>query len=179
MDIASKFCYFRRYAEIVSKNIFPVELYLVFFCVIYINLLRPLPPSFMTKNPGNNILELCNILVQVRFAASKISSIANLVNKLSHELPINLRQDLRKSGNIRRISNLGWGIAQCPVSFPGVELGQQQSKSTQKHILKFFSWSRFTGFLYFVPNILSRIESKQHAGEKANLYILVIKRSSY
>ena len=38
-------------------------------------------------------------------------------------------QDLRKKGNIRKISKLGWDIAQCPVSLPETKL----AIAVQKH----------------------------------------------
>ena len=49
---------------------------------------------YLTYNLGQNILELYNILVEIRLTASKtnvVSSIANLVYKLPHELPNELR----------------------------------------------------------------------------------------
>ena len=45
-------------------------------------------------NLGHNILELCNVLVQIRLTTSKTkrtSSIANLVYELHHKLPNDLR----------------------------------------------------------------------------------------
>ena len=49
---------------------------------------------YLTYNLGQNILELYNILVKIRLTTSKtnvVSSIANLVYKLPHELPNELR----------------------------------------------------------------------------------------
>ena len=43
-----------------------------------------------------------------------ISSITNLVYEIPHMLPSNLT-DLRRLGNIKKISNLGGDIAQCLV----------------------------------------------------------------
>ena len=49
-------------------------------------------------NPGHNVLELYNVLVQVRFVTTKNkSNITNLVHKLIHEMPIDVR--LRILGN--------------------------------------------------------------------------------
>ena len=51
-------------------------------------------------NPGHNILELYNILLQIRFTTSKRKfdiQYSNLVHELPHELPNNLR--LRILGN--------------------------------------------------------------------------------
>ena len=45
-----------------------------------------------------------------------ISSITNLVHELVPE-PLKT-QDLRKLGNIRKMSNLGGSAAQCPVFLP-------------------------------------------------------------
>ena len=71
-----------------------------------------------------------------------ISSIANLVNELHHELPNGgafvptqekkKTYDLRKSGNIRKTLNLGGDIAQRPVPAPEIKPWQQQSKKMQK-----------------------------------------------
>ena len=46
-------------------------------------------------------------------------------------------QNFRKLGTIRKFSNLGGDITQCPVSAPEIKLWQQQSKNTQKQILNF------------------------------------------
>ena len=62
-----------------------------------------------------------------------IPSIANLVYKLSHEL----LNDLRKLGNIRKISNLGGYRAQCLVSLQELRLCKKQLKNTEKQIPNF------------------------------------------
>ena len=52
------------------------------------------------ENIGHNILELCRLLVQINYSQIKgnlISSIANVVHKLPHWLPNDLR--LRNLGN--------------------------------------------------------------------------------
>ena len=84
-----------------------------------------------------------------------IFSIANLVYELPHELPSNLR--LRILGNIRKISNLGADIAQCPVSLPEIKLWQQQSKNIQKQISNFscpvqFYWISLFCSKYFAQD---------------------------
>ena len=61
-----------------------------------------------------------------------ISSITNLV--------YNVRLDLRKLENIRKISNLGVGIAQWLFSLQEIKVWQYQSKNTQRKVSDFF-WS--------------------------------------
>ena len=84
-----------------------------------------------------------------------VSGIKNLVQALSHEFQNNL--GLRISGNIRKISNLVGGIAQCPVSLPNIKLWQQQSKRSQERYQRFLVLTNFIGLLYLIPNILSWI----------------------
>ena len=51
-------------------------------------------PNTVLYNPGHNILELCNVLVEIRVAQVKrnlISSITNLVHELSFKLPNELK----------------------------------------------------------------------------------------
>ena len=110
-----------------------------------------------TYNLGHNILKFYNVSVPIRLTTSKgnvISSIRNLVYELPHELPNNLRlKDLSKEGNIRKISNLGG--AQSPPQ--KLNLGNSRQNTRKSRYQTFLALSSFTGFLYFVPNILSRI----------------------
>ena len=90
-----------------------------------------------------------------------ISSIANSVYELPHEVPNNKTQDLRKLGNIRKISNLGGHIAQCLVSLQEIRLWQQQLKYTQNLIPNFsflvqFYWISPFCSKYFVRDYLSK-----------------------
>ena len=48
-------------------------------------------------------------------------------------------------------------MCQCSVFLPEVKLWQQQSKTRKSRQETFLVLSSFTRFLYFVPNILSRI----------------------
>ena len=73
------------------------------------------PKILINCNPGHNILELCNILVQIRFTTSKMkldikySKLSiQVVSQVSKQLTI---YDLRKLENIRKISNFGGHIA--------------------------------------------------------------------
>ena len=50
----------------------------------------------------------------------------NLVHELPHELP-----NVRKLGNIRKMSNVGGDAAQCPVFLPEIKRLQSMSKNTQ------------------------------------------------
>ena len=83
-------------------------------------------------------LELYNILVQIRFITSKTKldiQQSKLGIRVASRAAERLKtQDLRKLGNIRKISNLSGYIAQCLVSLQKLRLCQQQLKNTQKHI---------------------------------------------
>ena len=82
-------------------------------------------------NLGQNILELYNVLVQVRISISKTKRDISVTNLLQ-ELPNDLR--LRILGKRETVGNSQiW----CPVFLPETKLWQQQSKSTQKQILSF------------------------------------------
>ena len=62
---------------------------------------------FWNYNSGHNILELYNILVPIRFATSK-RKLDILYSKLGIRVAERSKTyDLRKLGNIRKISNLG------------------------------------------------------------------------
>ena len=79
-------------------------------------------------------------IFQCRYNSQKvkgnlISSIANLVYELPHELLHDLI--LRILGNIRNISNLVRHIAQCLVSLQELRLCEQQLKNMQKQIPNF------------------------------------------
>ena len=67
-------------------------------------------------NPGHNILEFYNILVQVRFTTST-TKLEFQYSKLGIRVADRFKtKDIRKLGYIRKISNLARHIAQCPVS---------------------------------------------------------------
>ena len=52
-------------------------------------------------------------------------------------------QDLRKLGNIRKMSNLSADAAQCPVFLSEIKLGQQLSKNPQNQMTNFLSLVEF------------------------------------
>ena len=98
-----------------------------------------------------------------------ISNVANLVYQLPHDLRFKIfaargalvltqggekrLKILGKLGRIRKISNLGGHIAQCPVSFQEIRLWQQQLKNMQKHVSHVFPVQDFSiSFQYFVWN---------------------------
>ena len=58
------------------------------------------------------------------------------------------------------MSNLGGEAAYCPVSLPEIKSWQQLSKTCKIIYYIFEVLSDFTVFLYFLPNILSRIVDK-------------------
>ena len=87
----------------------------------------PSPQRFQgSYNPGHNVLELYNILVQIRFTTSKRKldiQYSKLGIRVASRVAERLKtQDLRKLGNIRKISNLGGHIAQCLVSLQELRL---------------------------------------------------------
>ena len=88
-----------------------------------------------------------------------ISSIANLVHKLPHELLNDVK--LMELGNIRKISNLGRHIALCLVSLQERRLCQQQLILRKNRIPNFSSPVQFYWIIpfcskYFVQDCLSR-----------------------
>ena len=103
-----------------------------------------------------------------------ITSIANLVYELPHELP----NYLRKLEKIRKTSYLGGHIAQCPVSLQEPRLCQQQLKNVQKYIpnvplLVQFYWITPFCFKYFVPNCSNVVFSDFLAAND-----IIVKRTS-
>ena len=115
-------------------------------------------------NLGYNILELYNVLVQIRLTTSKTkrdiqySKLAiRVASRVAERLKI---QDFRKQGNIRKILNLGGDIAQCPVLFSEINFGNSSKKRHKLRYQTFLFLSNFTGSLCLVPNILSKIVAK-------------------
>ena len=68
-----------------------------------------------SDNPGHNILELSNILVQIQFTTSKkelyIEYSKAGIGVASQVAELLKTWDFRKLGNIRKMSNLGGHIA--------------------------------------------------------------------
>ena len=107
----------------------------------------------LSYNLGHNILELYNILVQVRFTTSKTkldiwySKLSiRVASRVAEQRPLgggglcaHTRKkkdlDLRKLENIREISNLGGHISQRPVPPHNSRIRQQHSQYTEKQIL--------------------------------------------
>ena len=108
-------------------------------------------------NPGHNILELYNILVEIRFTTSK-TKLDIQYSKLDKELPYELSNDLRlrKLGSIQKISNLGGHIAQCLASLQELRTFQQQLKNTQKQIPNFSSPLQFYWIIPFCSKYFVR-----------------------
>ena len=86
-------------------------------------------------------MELSNILAQVRLTASKTKldiQYSKLGIPVASGVAERLKtQDLRKPGNIRKVTNSSGLIAQCPFSLQKIRLWQQQLKDTQKQIPNF------------------------------------------
>ena len=145
--------------NIVSLSAYQVFIYMsMFYCYIWqwFYILKVSNAAFQLKkkptgvpfgifipayNPGHNILELYNILVQVRFITCETKlhmQYSKLDTRVASQVAERIKtQDLRNLGNIRKISNLGGGKVQCPVSLQEIRLRQQQSETTQKSISNF------------------------------------------
>ena len=108
----------------------------------------------LTYNPGHNILQLYNILLQTRFITSK-RKLDVQYSKLGIRVASRVAERSQEIRKYRKISNLGGYIAQCLVSLQELTLCKQQLKSTQKQIPNFSfpaQFYRITSFRskYFV-----------------------------
>ena len=56
----------------------------------------------------------------------------------------------------------------CPVSLPELNFGSSSQKTSKSRYQTFLVLSSFTGFLYFVPNILPRIVGAVCSTEEAS-----------
>ena len=121
--------------------------------------------GYCNCNPGHNILELYNILVKIRFTSSKTKldiQYSKLGTRVTSRVAERLKtQDLRKLGNIRKISSLGGHIAQCLVSLQELRLCQLQLKNTQKQVPNCSSPVQFYWIIpfssrYFIRDRLSK-----------------------
>ena len=82
----------------------------------------------------------------------------NLVSELPHKLPIDLRLRIsKKLENIRKISNFGEDSLLFSLPSRNKTLALAVKKYAKADVKSFLVLSDFTQFLYFVPNILSRI----------------------
>ena len=74
-----------------------------------------------THNPGHNILKLYHVLVQFWFTTSKVNldiQFNKFGRRVTSQFAKQLKtQNLKKLGQITKISNLDGAIVQCPV-FP-------------------------------------------------------------
>ena len=87
-----------------------------------------------------------------------ISSIANLVYELPHELPNDLR--LRILGNKEILGKSRIWVETLPTAqspLQKLNSGSSSQKIRKSRYLTLLALSSFTGFLYSVPNISSRI----------------------
>ena len=108
--------------------------------------------EFCSNNLGNNILELYNVLVQIIFTTSKTKRDIQhsklsiwVASRVAELLKI---QNLRKQGNFKKNLYLTGSITQYPAPSNLVPCNP---------VTQYLVLSNFTGFLHFVPNILSRI----------------------
>ena len=92
----------------------------------------------------------------------------NLVYVLPHELPNNLR--LRILGNKEILGKFQFWVETQPSvqsPFKKLKFGSSSQKTRKSRYQTFLALSSFTGFLYFVPNNLLRLQVakvwKKHA----------------
>ena len=89
-----------------------------------------------------------------------ISSIANLVYDLPHELPKDLRLRILGNKDIIGKSKIWVGIEpSAQSSFQKLNFGNSSQKTHKSRFQIFLVLFSLTGFLYFVSNILSRIKA--------------------
>ena len=101
-----------------------------------------------------------------------MSSISNLVTWLPHELPNDLR--LKTVGNKEILGKSQIWVKTWPSvqsRFQKLNIGNSSQKTLKSTYQTFTFLSSFTGFLYFVPTILSRIVDSPFSNEWL-LYIL-------
>ena len=60
-----------------------------------------------TYKPGRKILEVFNVLVQVRYGEQVKRYLISSIKKIIYYLPHDLMRDLRKLGDVRKISKMG------------------------------------------------------------------------
>ena len=90
-----------------------------------------------------------------------------MAEEFPHNFPndLRLKKDLKKLGDIKTNSNLVRDTAKWPVSIPDFTLWQQQSKKLVKVNIKLFQFSNFTGCLYFILAILSKLNFSHNKAE--------------
>ena len=90
-----------------------------------------------------------------------ISSIANLVDELPNKLPNDLRLRILRNKEILGKSQI-WVETQpnAQSHFQKLKFGNNSQKTCNSSHQNFLFLPSFTGFLYLVPNILSRIVNK-------------------
>ena len=119
---------------------------------------------FPTYNLGNNILKLYNALIQTRLTTSKTKRDIQF-SKLGIRVASRVAERL-KTKDIRNKKILGksqtWMETQPSAQSPFQKLnfGSSSQKTPKSRYQTFLVLSSFTGFLYFVPNILPKIVEK-------------------
>ena len=120
----------------------------------------------LNYNPGQNILELYNILVQVRFFKSKkkldiqysklgIRVVSRVAEQLKTQQGILGKQELLGKSQI-------WVDTQpsAPSSLKKFDFGNTSYKTSKNRYQTFLFLACFTEILHFVPNILSGIVAR-------------------
>ena len=112
-----------------------------------------------------------------------ISTMANVVYELPHQLPNDLRLRILRNNKILGKSKIWVETAQCSVSLPEIKLWQQQSRNTQKQIPNVsctvqFYWISLFCFKYFAQDCRLHY-SDCDTKVKRNQVPLVVKIYSY
>ena len=122
--------------------------------------------SKKTYNPGHNIFEIYNVLVQIPVATSK-AKLDMQYNKLGVQVAPRVAErlktwDLRKLGNIGKILNSGGHIAHCPdIPFQKLNFGNSSQKTRKSRNQTFLFLLNFTGFFYFGQIICPGLQAKK------------------
>ena len=152
------------------QKLFLFSRYLIFcldILVIYKNGLirkKMLISNFMTSQPAILIIIFWNFTIfqyrsdSPQVEGNLISSIANLVYELPHELPNKLRRRILGEQEILGKSQI-WVGTQPSSQFPfkNLDFANTSSKTRKNRFQTFLFLSSFTGLLHLVPNILSGI----------------------
>ena len=136
-----------------------------FFMKLELSLKKQRAKSKFSINPNQIILEFYNILVQIQFTTSNtISSIENLVYMLPRELQHSLGLRILENSETLEKSQLYVETkASVHFLFKKSDFGNSNQKSSKNGYQTFIFPCNIAGFMYFVPNILSRIVNNKRS----------------
>ena len=122
--------------------------------------------SLETYNLGHNILELYNVLIQARLTTSKTKRDIQY-----SKLGIRVAERLKTQGILGNKEILGksqiWMEIFAQSPFQKLNFGSNSQKTRKSRYQTFLVLSSFTGFLYFVPDILPRTVRCQELGQNS------------